>query len=152
MLPPPMARPTAAESSCPVAASRQLHLGLETAGKDLLVGGHGLDGVEKTHLRHDDRDGPHAGRGCLASVIATWSLTTSGAGVGDDLELLREFLLESAPEIGGQRLLVRRLHLVVSSPQNVTGSMMILVYWRHCADGLKYRRPTWPFRDVARRQ
>src|SRR5437867_3411369 len=41
---------------------RQLHLGLETAGKDLLVGGHGLDGVEKTHLRHDDRDGPHAGR------------------------------------------------------------------------------------------
>ena len=35
--------------------------------------------------------------------------------------------------------------LLFSSPQNVTGSMMIRVYWRHCADGLKYRRPAWPF-------
>ncbi len=35
--------------------------------------------------------------------------------------------------------------LLVSSPQKVTGSMMILVYWRHCAAGLKYRRPACPF-------
>src|SRR6266571_3513920 len=103
MLPPPMARPTAAESSCPVAASVSFISAWRPPAKTCLS-----VAIDWTALRRRicgtmtemDR---MPGVAVLGVSDRHLEPHDTGCRRGDDLELLREFLLESAPEIGGQR-------------------------------------------------
>ena len=94
-------------------------------------------GVDRAQLRHDQRGRAQAGRGGFGVRDRELNPDDAGSGLGHDLELFSELLVEGALEIGRQRLLSEGATLLVSSPQNVTGSMRTLLYCCHCAAGLK---------------
>src|SRR6266568_6563234 len=145
MLPPPMARPTAAESSCPVAASVSFISTWRPPAKTCLSVAMDWTALRRRICGTMTEMDRMPGVAASVSVIATWSLTTPGAGVVTISNCCANSFSRAPLKQVASACWSGGLTLVVWSPQNVTGSMMTLVYWRHCADGLKYRRPTWPF-------
>lgn len=70
-----------------------------------------MNGVDRAQLRHDQRDRAQAGRGGFGVRDRELNPDDAGSGLGHDLELFSELLVEGALEIGRQRLLVGGRHL-----------------------------------------